>query len=185
MKSFLSFSGLLATFVATTAFAQGPAPSPNIHRSLSALEAELLAIVDRKEEILNAMEQRNVQINQLTLERNRAQGADRDRLSQRIETNNNQNRAASIESGRLELNAERIRIEIDRLMRFDDLLAAGAQGAPKAPPIRAINIVKRDRKGPMQVPGQGRGFQEMTLYDVIFADGSRQRVESTNFIPQK
>ncbi len=49
----------------------------------------------------------------------------------------------------------------------------------------AINVVKTDRKGPTRITGQGVGFQDTTIYEVIFADGSRQRVESTTFVPQK
>ncbi len=179
-------AGLALFLAASSAFGQGGAPtSSSIHRSLSSLEAELLALVDRKEALLNATELRNNRINELTLERNRAQGADRDRLNLQIEKNNNDNRAAVVETGRLNLTAERIRIEIDRLMRFDAQLNAGGKGGGKAPPIRAINVVKRDRSGPMLLPGQGRGFQETTTYDVVFADGSRQRVESTAFVPQR
>jgi len=179
-------AGLSLALFVSAAFGQGgPPTSASIHRTLSSLEAELLAIVDKKEELLNATAIRNTRINELTLERNRAQGADRDRISQQIEKNSADNRAASVETGRLNLESERIRIEIDRLMRFDAQLNAGAKGGGRAPQIRAINVVKRDRKGPMQVPGQGRGFQESTTYEVVFSDGSRQRVESISFAPQR
>jgi hypothetical protein len=46
-------------------------------------------------------------------------------------------------------------------------------------------VVKTERKGPSRVTGQGVGFQDTTIYEVVFADGSRQRVESTNFVPQR
>lgn len=176
---------LLISLLVPAAFAQGgPPSSANIHRSLSALEAELLSIVDQKEGLLNAIDQRNDEINKLTVERNRAQGPDRDKLSQRIEANNNQNRIANVQISRLNLTSERIRIEIDRLMRFDDHLQDAGKGQA-VPQIRAINVIKRDRKGPMQVPGQGRGFNEITIYEVIFANGSRQRIESSGFVPQR
>lgn len=168
----------------TAAFAQGAQPSHSeVHRSVTALEAELLSIIDRKEELTAATEKRNAAINELIVERNRAPAAERDRFNQRIEANNNQNRAAAIETARLNFASERVRIEIDRLMRYDDHLDSKGKG--RAPGIRSISVIKRDRKGPVQVPGRGRGFHETTLYEVIFADGSRQRVESTGFVPQR
>lgn len=162
----------------------GPGPG-DIHRSLNALEGELVSILDRKEQILNETEQRNSQINQLGIDRTKAEPKDRDRITRQIETINNQARAASVELSRLDLTSERIRVEIDRLMRFDSHVSDGGQGGGRAPAIRSINVVKTDRKGPTRITGQGVGFQDTTIYEVIFADGSRQRVESTNFVPQK
>lgn len=164
---------------------QGPGPG-DIHRSLNALEAELVAILNRKEEILNATEQRNTQLAQLGIDRTKADAKDRDRIARQIETLNTQSRAASVELSRLDLTSERIRVEIDRLMRFDTHLSGGqGQGGGRAPAIRSINVVKTDRKGPTRITGQGVGFQDTTIYEVIFADGSRQRVESTTFVPQR
>lgn len=164
-------------------------PGPgDIHRSLNALEGELVSILDRKEQILSATEQRNKEVHQLGLDRAKAEGKERDRLTSRIEVLTNQARAASLELSRLDLTTERIRIEIDRLMRFDSHVSGGGQGGQgggRAPAIRSINVVKTDRKGPTRITGQGVGFQDTTIYEVIFADGSRQRVESTTFVPQK
>lgn len=166
-----------------------PGPGPgDIHRSLNALEGELFAILDRKEQILNETEQRNTQINQLGVDRNKAEGKERERIARQIEAINAQARAAVVELSRLDLTSERIRVEIDRLMRFDAQFSGGGQGGQgggRAPAIRSINVVKSDRKGPIRITGQGVGFQDTTIYEVIFADGSRQRVESTNFVPQK
>jgi hypothetical protein len=162
----------------------GPGPG-DIHRSLNALEGELVSILDRKEQILSATEQRNKELHQLGLDRAKAEAKERDRLTSRIEVLNNQARAASLELSRLDLTSERVRIEIDRLMRFDSHVSGGAQGGGRAPVIRSINVVKTERKGPTRVAGQGVGFQDITIYEVIFADGSRQRVESTNFVPQR
>ncbi|MBL9157420.1 MAG: hypothetical protein JNJ70_08110 [Verrucomicrobiales bacterium] len=165
---------------------QGPGPG-DIHRSLNALESELVAILNRKEEIINATEQRNTQLAQLGIDRTKADAKDRDRITRQIETLNTQARAASVELSRLDLTSERIRVEIDRLMRFDSHLSGGqgGQGGGRAPAIRSINVVKTDRKGPTRITGQGVGFQDTTIYEVIFADGSRQRVESTTFVPQR
>lgn len=165
----------------------GPGPG-DIHRSLNALEGELVAILDRKEQILNETEQRNTQINQMGVDRAKAEPKDRDRIARQIEAINAQARAAVVELSRLDLTSERIRVEIDRLMRFDSHVAGGGQGGQgggRAPAIRSINVVKTDRKGPTRITGQGVGFQDTTIYEVIFADGSRQRVESTTFVPQK
>jgi hypothetical protein len=69
---------------------QGGGPGPgDIHRSLNALEAELVAILDRKEQIINASEQRNNELHQLSLDRAKAEAKDRDRLASRIEVLNN------------------------------------------------------------------------------------------------
>lgn len=165
---------------------QGGGPGPgDIHRSLNALEAELVAILDRKEQIINASEQRNNELHQLSLDRAKAEAKDRDRLASRIEVLNNQSRAAAVELSRLDLTSERIRVAIDRLMRFDSHVSGGGQGGGRAPAIRSINVVKTERKGPSRVTGQGVGFQDTTVYEVVFADGSRQRVESTTFVPQR
>ncbi len=182
MKSLSILLLSLVLLPSGNALAQG---GGSIHRSLSALEAELLAIVDQKEGLFNAIDQRNDEINKLTVERNRVQGPDRDKLNQRIEANNNQNRIANVQINRLNLTSERIRIEIDRLMRFDAVQQQAGKGGPAAPQIRAINVVRSERKGPIQVPGQGRGFNEITVYEVIFANGTRQRVESNTFVPQR
>ena len=180
---------LAALFVCSpfsVALAQAPMPSPaEIHRCLSSLEAELVGILDRKEEIITTSEQRNTELHQLSLDRARAEAKERDRLAARIEVLNNQARAASVELSRLTFTSESIRLEIDRLMRFDDHAQSGGKGSGRAPAIRAVNVVKTDRKGPVRVQGQGIGFQETTIYEVVFADGSRQRVESTSFLPQK
>jgi hypothetical protein len=165
----------------------GPGPG-DIHRSLNALEAELFAILDRKEQILNETEQSNTRINQLGIDRNKAEGKERDRIARQIEAISAQARASVVELSRLDLSGERIRVEIDRLMRFDSHISGGGpggQGGGRAPAIRSINVVKTDRKGPTRITGQGVGFQDTTIYEVIFADGSRQRVESTTFVPQK
>jgi hypothetical protein len=195
-SSFLLLASLSFLLTSSLLHGQGRPPAPgqggpgpgDIHRSLNALEGELVTILNRKEQILNETEQRNTQINQLGIDRTKAEPKDRDRITRQIETINNQARAASVELSRLDLTSERIRVEIDRLMRFDSHVSGGGQGGQgggRAPAIRSINVVKTDRKGPTRITGQGVGFQDTTIYEVIFADGSRQRVESTNFVPQK
>jgi hypothetical protein len=195
-SSFLLLVSLSFLLTSSLLHGQGRPPAPgqggpgpgDIHRSLNALEGELVSILNRKEQILNETEQRNNQLNQLGIDRTKAEPKDRDRITRQIETINNQARAASVELSRLDLTSERIRVEIDRLMRFDSHVSGsgqGGQGGGRAPAIRSINVVKTDRKGPTRITGQGVGFQDTTIYEVIFADGSRQRVESTNFVPQK
>jgi len=195
-SSLLLFASVSFILTSSVLHGQGRPPAPgqggpgpgDIHRSLNALEGELVSILDRKEQILNETEQRNTQINQLGIDRTKAEPKDRDRITRQIETINNQARAASVELSRLDLTSERIRVEIDRLMRFDSHVSGGGQGGQgggRAPAIRSINVVKTDRKGPTRITGQGVGFQDTTIYEVIFADGSRQRVESTTFVPQK
>lgn len=187
MKTFfLLFLVVLVTCTPPALQAQGGYPGPgDIHRSLNALESELMNLLDRKEQILAATEKRNKDLHDLAIARSRAEAQERDRLTRQIETLNDQARDASVELGRLDLTAERIRLAIDRLMRFDDHVQGGGKGPNRVPPIRSINVVKTERKGPMRVTGQGVGFQDTTIYEVIFADGSRQRVESTNFVPQR
>lgn len=184
---FLLFLALTIVCSPLTLRAQGGYPGPgDIHRSLNALESELMSLLDRKEQILAATEKRNNDLHDLSLSRAKADGQERDRLARQIEALNNQGRAAAVEQGRLDLTADRIRLAIDRLMRFDDHASSNGKGGNHAPPpIRSINVVKTERKGPMRVTGQGVGFQDTTIYEVIFADGARQRVESTNFVPQR
>jgi hypothetical protein len=196
-SSLLLFASVSFLFCSPLLHGQGRPPAPgqggpgpgDIHRSLNALEGELVSILDRKEQILNETEQRNTQINQLGIDRTKAEAKERDRISPSDRGHQcNQARAASVELSRLDLTSERIRVEIDRLMRFDSHVSGGGQGGQgggRAPAIRSINVVKTDRKGPTRITGQGVGFQDTTIYEVIFADGSRQRVESTTFVPQK
>ncbi|MCB1203709.1 MAG: hypothetical protein KDN18_05580 [Verrucomicrobiae bacterium] len=182
----LLFLALTVVYSPLTLRAQGGYPGPgDIHRSLNALESELMSLLDRKEQILAATEKRNKDLHDLAIARTKADGPERDRLAKQIEVLNNQSRDAAVEQGRLDLTADRIRLAIDRLMRFDDHASSGGKGGNRVPPIRSINIVKTERKGPMRVTGQGVGFEDTTIYEVIFADGSRQRVESTNFVPQR
>lgn len=182
----LLLPALLLFLPAGFAYSQAAYPGPaDIHRSLDALESELVAILDRKEQIITESEQRNTEVHQLSIARTKAEAKERDRIVNRIEAINNQARAAAVELSRLGLTSERIRVEIDRLMRFDDHMVDGGKGSGRAPAIRTIKVVKTDRKGPMRVTGQGLGFQDTTIYEVIFTDGNRQRVESTNFVPQR
>lgn len=169
----------------------GQAVTPDrgqVHRSLSALEGELVALIDQKEQIVNASEARNEELRKAHAERNRAQGKEREQIDKRIDQLNNQARAEGVQLSRIAITSERIRLEIDRLMRFDSHLAAagnpGAQGG-RAPAIRAINVVRTKRDGPKRVTGQGMGFEDITVYEVIFTDGSRQNVESRSFVPQR
>lgn len=175
----------------------GGAPGPGqaaipdrgqVHRSLSALEGELVSLIDQKEQLVNAGEARNEELRKAHAERNRAQGKEREQIDKRIDQLNNQARAEGVQLSRIGINSERIRLEIDRLMRFDSHLAAagnpGAQGG-RAPAIRAINVVRTKRDGPKRVTGQGMGFEDITVYEVIFTDGSRQNVESRSFVPQR
>jgi hypothetical protein len=172
-----------------------PGPGQNVmpdrgqvHRSLSALEGELVALIDQKEQLINASEARNEELRKAHAERNRAQGKERERLDARIDQLNNQARAEGVQLSRIGINSERIRLEIDRLMRFDSHLATAGNPAAhggRTPAIRAINVVRTKREGPKRVTGQGMGFEDITVYEVIFTDGSRQNVESRSFVPQR
>lgn len=185
-------SGILAQQRPGGAPGPGQAAIPDrgqVHRSLSALEGELVALIDQKEQIINAGEARNEELRKAHAERNRAQAKERERLDARIDQLNNQSRAEAVQLSRISINSERIRLEIDRLMRFDSHLAAAggnsaAQGG-RAPAIRAINVVRTKRDGPKRVTGQGMGFEDITVYEVIFTDGSRQNVESRSFVSQR
>jgi hypothetical protein len=180
-------------FSLSPVFAQRPSAGParpgpdhsDIHRSLSALEGELVSLLDRKEQITNATEQRNEELRLLHIDRNKSQGKERDRADARIDALNNQSRTASVELSRIGISSERIRLEIDRLMRYDDHISSDGGKPNRAPAIRAINVLRTKREGPVRVTGQGVGFQDTTVYEVIFADGSRQNVESKTFEPQK
>lgn len=175
--------------------APGPGPGQavmpdrgQVHRSLSALEGELVALIDQKEQIVNASEARNEELRKAHAERNRAQGKEREQIDKRIDQLNNQARAEGVQLSRIAITSERIRLEIDRLMRFDSHLAAAGNRGPQgvqAPAIRAINVVRTKRDGPKRVTGQGMGFEDITVYEVIFTDGSRQNVESRSFVPQR
>jgi len=159
-----------------------------VHRSLSALEGELVSLIDQKEQIINASEIRNEELRKAHVERNRAQGKEREQIDKRIDQLNNQARAEGVQLSRIGITSERIRLEIDQLMRFDSHLAGagnpGAQGGG-GPAIRAISVVRTKRDEPKRVTGQGMGFEDITVYEVVFTDGSRQNVESRSFVPQR
>lgn len=183
----LPFLAALLFISLPPAFGQGGGRgvTGGIHRTLSALEAELLALVDRRERLVLQIEARKNEINQLSLQRIKVHGVERDQLSGRIEQLNSANRVAGVEINRQRFTGERIRTETDRIMRFDSRMQGGGKGGGRAQQVRDVNVVRHDRKGSMEVPGQGCGFQETTVYEIVFSVGSSQRVESISFAPQR
>lgn len=158
----------------------------------SILEAELLSLLDRKEQIINSTERRHLDLRNLQSAKFKSQGIAREQIEVRIEEVNIQLRAEAIELARVEIASERARVELDRLQRTEGQLGDLGNignlgnlgiGFPAAPTIESINSIKYSRSSMVLNERREPGHYDTTTYEVVFSDGNRQIVESRTFVP--
>lgn len=152
----------------------------------SILEAELLALLDRKEQIISSTERRHQDLRTLQSAKFKSQGIAREQIEVRIEEVHILLRAESVELARVEVASERARIELDRLRRAESQLGNIGIGLPSVrPSIDSINAIKYNRSSVVLNERREPGHYDTTTYEVIFTDGSRQVVESRSFVPMR
>lgn len=149
----------------------------------SILEAELLSLLDRKEQIIDSTERRHQDLRTLQSAKFKSQGIAREQIEVRIEEVNIQLRAEAIELARIEVASERARVELDRLRRTEGQLGNVGIGFPAPPTIESINSIKYSRSSMVLNERREPGHYDTTTYEVVFSDGNRQIVESRSFVP--
>ena len=149
----------------------------------SILEAELLSLLDRKEQIINSTERRHQDLKTLQSAKFKSQGIAREQIEVRIEEVNIQLRADAIEMARIEVASERARVDLDRLRRTESQPGNVGVGFPAAPTIESINSIKYSRSSLVLNERREPGHYDTTTYEVVFSDGNRQVVESRSFVP--
>ena len=180
---------LTTLFAIPSAFAQrGNTDHREVHRAINKFEADLLQCLDAKAELYANWSKRNEELKQLHAEHNKAEGANKERLGQRIDTLNNQTRAATIALGNIDLEIEKIKLEIDRLTRYDEHIIANEKDhddhghQPKRLRVKAIRNLTFKREGPVRQSGR-LGFVDTNVWEITFNDDSTQRLEDKEFVP--
>ncbi|MEM9015495.1 MAG: hypothetical protein AAGC68_00680 [Verrucomicrobiota bacterium] len=186
MKTKISLAILLCSLLLIPAVTQSRDPATE----LANCENQLLTLIAQKEAIINAAAERNGELKRLRNLATRANNPnERSRIESDINVLLNQDRNTQIELARIEIQAERTRIQIDQIHR--SFLLGGAPGRPGRPgwganpQIQSIKILKFFRQGPVRVTGKGIGYWDTNVFEVTYANGQKQQVEDKAFTPQR
>lgn len=193
MKRLLLLCTILLPLVFTnSAEAQGYRHPPNPYREIERIESEIADLLTQQEKLLADTEARNTQLRQLHNQRDRANsGNEKTKIDLEINSLNNQARVASTQASRISIAIQRKEFEIDRITRYIEFSnntgpGGGGGGRPgPAPQIKSISAVRTTTEGPVRVTGKGVGSYDVTVYEVTFSDGSKQRVEEKKFRPNR
>lgn len=184
---------LLLTFVIIPAsVAQGYRHPPNPYREIERLEGEIADLLSSQEQMLAETERRNDTLRQLHNQRDRAKsGGEKTKIDLEINALNNQARVAGTAASKINIAIQRKEFEIDRITRFIQFSThtgpsgGGGGHSVRAPEARSISVVRTTTEGPVRVTGKGVGHYDITIYEVTFSDGSKQRVEDKKFRPNR
>lgn len=161
-----------------------------VHRDMSAVEAEIRALIDQNEALTKAALDRSDELKQLNRDLSRADRGDKQKLINRIQDLTHAERLENLQSQLNSIKIQGLNLEMQTLTRYDEhLIEEGGGGRngegyhSRAPQIRSINVIKSERGDPIRVSGRGFGYYTTNIYEVTFSDGSRQRVESKEFSP--
>ena len=189
MRAFLSLFVVVSILTGSDLVAQQNTSNWSSYRpgqdNCGILEAELLALLERKEQYISSTKRCYQEIKQLNSVRWKTQGSAREKLEARIEELHGRVREDSIQLARIDIARERSQIELDRLRRAESQLASGWMAPSRPATIEAINTVKFNRQGPTTNERRELGYYDTTTYEVVFSDGRRQVVESKTFIPTR
>lgn len=194
MKRVLLLLPLLLNLVAIPAtIAQGYRHPPNPYREIERLESEIADLLLQQEKMLADTENRNDRLRQLHNQRDRTNsGNEKTKIDLEINALNNQGRVASTESAKIGIAIQRKEFEIDRITRYIEFSShtgpSGGGGKPsggRTPEAKSISVVRSTTEGPVRVTGKGVGHYDITIYEITFSDGSKQRVEDKKFRPNR
>jgi len=174
--------------------AKGVAPGhKDIHRSINSVEAEIRSLIDSNETITKRAIPRAQELRQLNRDLLKADKDNRNKYVNRIQDLLTEEKLESVNSRLNSIAIQRLQLELDELNRYDGHIIEGGDRQPgpgnsrpaRTPQIRSIKVLKTERGDPVRVNGKGNGHYTTILYEVLFTDGSRQRVESKEFSTQK
>ncbi|MDF1859480.1 MAG: hypothetical protein P1U87_04660 [Verrucomicrobiales bacterium] len=156
----------------------------DLHRDVNRLETELLNCLKAKEALLSDWEKRNGELREVHAQKNRADGPGKEKLDVKVDVLNHQNRQAAIQLNRIDIEIQRINLGLDKLTRYDlHLIDEGGKPGNRGPKRQVISIksLKFSRQGPIRIQGQGIGYQDTSVYEIHFNDGSKQQFEEKTF----
>ena len=182
-KKILFFAVALVAATSTFTHAQkgkgGDNAHREVHQSLSAVESEIRRLIDQNEAYVKAALNRSEELKKLNRDLSRADKDDRQKLTNRIQDLSHEERIQSLQSQLNSVAIQRLNLELQTLDRQDEHLIEGGGNnrggrlPAQAPQVRSINVLKEERSGQNRIT---------RIYEVIFSDGSRQRVESKEHV---
>ncbi len=187
-KQILIFAAALlaSSFVAHAQKGKGGGGNEHsdVHRDMSAIEADIRKLIDQNETFVRAAINRSEVLKKLNRDLSRADRDDKQNISNKIQELVHAERMESLQSQLNGIAIQRLNLEMQTLVRYDDHLIEGEGGRPggrfpapaPAPQVKSVTLLKEERDGQNRV---------MRLYEVVFTDGSRQRVESKEHVPPR
>lgn len=174
---------LLFLFCSVPLFAQRGNPSHGVHRDIAVIESELLRNYDEQAKLLVVAERLAKEILETHIERNRADAGKRKGIDATLDRLNHDSRMNSLELSRCALAANGLRLELERATRVAQNLVPGGHGRPGAlPQVKSIRNLTFRRTGPVRVNGQ-LGYNDHNVYEIVFENGTSQRLEENTFTP--
>lgn len=160
----------------------GGSEHSEVHRNISAVEADIRRLIDQNEAYVKAALNRSEELKKLNRELSRAERDEKQKISNRIQDLAHEERIQGLQSQLNSVAIQRLNLEMQTLIGYDQHLIEGAGGQSggrvpvRAPQVKSVAILKEERTSPNRIT---------RLYEVAFSDGSRQRVESKEHIPPR